>query len=139
MAHLLGEEGGNGLPQWSQSRPSNRLYISRKLRRVGRELHFRKPDKASSASLWYFHLFAEILGSTTITRGKTIVFRTGRQIHLFSPSWEESLAQPTGVGGFIKVPLPNPNDRGLFYSKLHHLTYQQKFIDTPVFSCIVWG
>jgi hypothetical protein len=28
-------EGGNGLPQWSQSRPCNHIYISRKPRPVG--------------------------------------------------------------------------------------------------------
>ena len=34
-----GEEGGNGLPQWSKSRPCNHNYISRKLRPVGGKLH----------------------------------------------------------------------------------------------------
>jgi len=31
-----GGEGGNGLPQWSQSRPCNHNYISRKPRPLGR-------------------------------------------------------------------------------------------------------
>ena len=35
-----GGEGGNGLPQWSQSRPCNGFYISRKSRPVGGELHW---------------------------------------------------------------------------------------------------
>jgi hypothetical protein len=39
MPCLLGGEGGNGLPQWSQSPPYNHIYISRKPRPVGGELH----------------------------------------------------------------------------------------------------
>jgi hypothetical protein len=37
-----GGEGGNGLPQWSQSRPCNHVYISRKPRPVGGQLHLNK-------------------------------------------------------------------------------------------------
>jgi hypothetical protein len=36
----VGGEGGNGLPQWSQSRPCNHIYITRKLRPVSEEFHF---------------------------------------------------------------------------------------------------
>ena len=35
-----GGEGGNGLPQWSQSRPCNNIYITRKPHPVGWELPF---------------------------------------------------------------------------------------------------
>ena len=35
-----GGEGGNGLQHWSQSRPCNHIYITRKPRPVGGELHF---------------------------------------------------------------------------------------------------
>ena len=38
MSRLVDGEGGNGLPQWSQSRPYNHIYISRKRRPVGGEL-----------------------------------------------------------------------------------------------------
>jgi hypothetical protein len=40
MPRLVGGEGGNGLQHWSQSRPCNQIYISRKPRPVGGELHF---------------------------------------------------------------------------------------------------
>jgi hypothetical protein len=35
------QEGGNGLQKWSQSRPYNDIFISRKPRPVGGELHIR--------------------------------------------------------------------------------------------------
>ena len=48
----LSEEDGNGLPQWSQSRPYDHIYISRKPRPVpavgrGGELHLILPFRCS--------------------------------------------------------------------------------------------